>query len=567
MTLQSVDPGSHTISATIVDSLTSIPSPPSFTYFENVLLPEEGGKLGSGRLMSPRLHSHPGICKGTCTSSAERKSSSDDSVASRRRRIKIMFVGMMKFDGQKTIWLHQFKHLPPSKFELQFNTFMELEKQPHPEQMLNALKENNVPLVVHPLPAVGVDALRDTPDLDFDGLFKDSGGVEMKHIVDCLLKRLERANFVVSDVGPTWARETWKAILSELTDYGADVLVFANAREPTDKLLITAAKVAGIGSIVMELPNLFPKFELTDIDAIVAPSHYAGLHQSIQGKLTERGRENKPSVHVINPAVDTATFRPDGRVWCNYMCRGLGAAEEKSSSNNNNNKCRSPCTTIGFVGRISSEKSPGLFIQAAAKIHAAHPFTRFVVVGDGKFLAYMKSISDVYGVADAIVFAGAKYGEELVEIMRSVDIILNPSLRYESETFCIANLEAMSLGIPVVSFGIGGIGEYLEDDVNGLVVENFDEKGTAVDGLVNATLKIVADAEHRSRLGRGALETVQQGGFEIKDLAASYATLYEDLVQRAGEDARLSQRVVALDDQVCTAPAAVVPHLVLASKP
>ena len=42
-----------------------------------------------------------------------------------------------------------------------------------------------------------------------------------------------------------------------------------------------------------------------------------------------------------------------------------------------------------------------------------------------------------------------------------MDVVVNPSLRSVAETFCIVNVEAMALGIPVVSFKAGGVGEYL----------------------------------------------------------------------------------------------------------
>ena len=46
-------------------------------------------------------------------------------------------------------------------------------------------------------------------------------------------------------------------------------------------------------------------------------------------------------------------------------------------------------------------------------------------------------------------------------MLRTLDVIINPSLRAWSETFCIANIEAMATGIPLVTFGIGGVGEYV----------------------------------------------------------------------------------------------------------
>jgi glycosyltransferase involved in cell wall biosynthesis len=40
--------------------------------------------------------------------------------------------------------------------------------------------------------------------------------------------------------------------------------------------------------------------------------------------------------------------------------------------------------------------------------------------------------------------------------MAAIDVLINPS-HFKSETFCMVNMEAMSLGIPVVSFGLYGM--------------------------------------------------------------------------------------------------------------
>ena len=46
----------------------------------------------------------------------------------------------------------------------------------------------------------------------------------------------------------------------------------------------------------------------------------------------------------------------------------------------------------------------------------------------------------------------------LAKLLLSLDVVVNPSLRAWSETFCIANIEAMSLERPLVTFAIGGTG-------------------------------------------------------------------------------------------------------------
>jgi glycosyltransferase involved in cell wall biosynthesis len=137
--------------------------------------------------------------------------------------------------------------------------------------------------------------------------------------------------------------------------------------------------------------------------------------------ILEAGQD-APTVHVVNPGVDVTRFNPSNR----------------TPRENGGGKI------VGFVGRISSEKSPGIFVGYAIEILKVEPFARFVVVGDGDFLSTMKNMATVKGIKYAFKFTGAKYGDELVDIMRTFDVLINPSLRYESETFCIANVEVSS---------------------------------------------------------------------------------------------------------------------------
>jgi glycosyltransferase involved in cell wall biosynthesis len=59
-----------------------------------------------------------------------------------------------------------------------------------------------------------------------------------------------------------------------------------------------------------------------------------------------------------------------------------------------------------------------------------------------------------------ISFSNLKFvgwvSEDLPNFLQKIDLLINPSLRGWSETFCISNIEAMSMGIPIVTFGVGG---------------------------------------------------------------------------------------------------------------
>ena len=98
-----------------------------------------------------------------------------------------------------------------------------------------------------------------------------------------------------------------------------DVLVFANARDPSDLILCRAARLAvPSAKLVMELPNLWP--QLWDLDLIVAPSHYAALHFSVQDAVHSLPVERRPHVAVVTPGVDATIYGNVERAACPVEC-------------------------------------------------------------------------------------------------------------------------------------------------------------------------------------------------------------------------------------------------------
>lgn len=112
---------------------------------------------------------------------------------------------------------------------------------------------------------------------------------------------------------------------------------------------------------------------------------------------------------------------------------------------------------MGYVGRLSIEKNVGLFLLSAARLLNDCPICRFWVIGDGPLRHQLQELSQRLEIEWAVKFLGWRSSEDLPEILSKIDILVNPSLRAWSETFCIANIEAMAMRIPLVTFAVGGI--------------------------------------------------------------------------------------------------------------
>jgi glycosyltransferase involved in cell wall biosynthesis len=97
------------------------------------------------------------------------------------------------------------------------------------------------------------------------------------------------------------------------------------------------------------------------------------------------------------------------------------------------------------------------------------------------------------GVSNSICLVGAH--ADFVDYLRHADVFVLPS---ESESFGVAALEALSCGVPVCGYRVGGLPDVVVPDV-GRLVEPFD-----VDALAAATYEIVSNAAVRDVLGRAA---------------------------------------------------------------
>jgi glycosyltransferase involved in cell wall biosynthesis len=143
---------------------------------------------------------------------------------------------------------------------------------------------------------------------------------------------------------------------------------------------------------------------------------------------------------------------------------------------------------IGFVGRLSPEKSVRrLAAVAQALVADGRPF-RFVIVGEGSERGWLEK-----NVAQA-QFRGVLVGEALSRAYADMDLFVFPS---ETETFGNVLLEAMASGVPVVAMAHGGPRFIVADGVSGVMAR--DERD-----LVEATVSLVHDAARRARMARAA---------------------------------------------------------------
>lgn len=177
--------------------------------------------------------------------------------------------------------------------------------------------------------------------------------------------------------------------------------------------------------------------------------------------------------------------------------------------------------TVTFVGRVTYQKGPEYFIEAASLIRQKNRQVRFVLAGDGDMLPFVKQLAAGLGILDAVEFPGFLNAAEVRALYARSAVYVMPSV---SEPFGIAALEAIAHGVPAIVAPCAGMAEVFDCVIK---VDSWDVETIAAHVLALLDNHALADA-----LRRGAAR-------ELKNLswtssARQISRLYRDLLQHAG---------------------------------
>lgn len=163
---------------------------------------------------------------------------------------------------------------------------------------------------------------------------------------------------------------------------------------------------------------------------------------------------------------------------------------------------------VTFLGRITFQKGPEYFIEAAAKVLKRCDNVRFVMAGSGDMMN--RSIRQVarLGIPDRFHFTGFLRGKEVQEMFALSDVYVMPSV---SEPFGISPLEAMRTGVPSVISKQSGAAEVLK---YAFKVDFWDVDAMADE--IYALLKYPALANFASKYGFDEVNTLKWNNAAVK---------------------------------------------------
>ena len=173
---------------------------------------------------------------------------------------------------------------------------------------------------------------------------------------------------------------------------------------------------------------------------------------------------------------------------------------------------------VSFLGRITIQKGPEYFVEAASLVLQKMKNVRFVMAGKGDLLNEMKEKASILNISSYFQFPGFVAGSEIAELFQASDVFVMPSV---SEPFGIVTLEAMQAGVPVVISKQSGVSEVVQ---NAIKVDYWD-----IQAMADAIYTLLINQEYGIRLGEKGKK--EAGKLIWKNVASEVNRIYLKLLE------------------------------------
>ncbi|MHB8667467.1 MAG: glycosyltransferase family 4 protein [Burkholderiales bacterium] len=195
--------------------------------------------------------------------------------------------------------------------------------------------------------------------------------------------------------------------------------------------------------------------------------------ERLREQLIRDNRFRPESIVSVPTGIDLARYAPADKAQAKLRL-GLDPAQ--------------PC--IGIVATLRSWKGHRYLVEAYAGL--ARTGARLLIVGDGPGRDNLREQVARLGLSERVLMPGNQ--EDVTPWLQALDVFALPS--YANEGVPQALMQAMAVGLPVISTPVGSIGELLRHEETGLMVPPQD-----VDALRAAIERLLADTELAQRLG------------------------------------------------------------------
>ncbi|MGS2721734.1 glycosyltransferase [Paraglaciecola aestuariivivens] len=177
---------------------------------------------------------------------------------------------------------------------------------------------------------------------------------------------------------------------------------------------------------------------------------------------------------------------------------------------------------IGFVGQMISRKNIYDILDIFDQLHAQHPNTRLVLLGDGDARAELEAHAQTLASVSHIEFLG--FRDDRLSLLKSFDLFVMTST-LEGIPRCL--MEATAANIPVAAYNIAGIDQLIEHEKTGLLAPLGQKQE-----LLGYWQKLLFEPDYAANLAANAKDFVYQH-YSANRMAQEYSDLFEKLATEA----------------------------------
>ena len=216
----------------------------------------------------------------------------------------------------------------------------------------------------------------------------------------------------------------------------------------------------------------------------------------------------RPAIRIIHPGIDLDRFHPGLRDESLYA--ELSGGVERP--------------LVAIIGRIDVRKGVQVLIEAMTLVRGPGAESRVVVVGEAGTgpteFADQLEVDALEQLGDRVLFTGRR--SDVPDIMRAIDVLVMASV---AEPFGLSALEAQACRAAVVGSNSGGLVEFVEHDVTGLLFEpmNATSLARAIERIFDEpdhTAQMIDEAERRANPARGLEAQYDDLAQMYRDVAA-----------------------------------------------
>ncbi|MGV8141243.1 MAG: glycosyltransferase [Candidatus Woesearchaeota archaeon] len=173
---------------------------------------------------------------------------------------------------------------------------------------------------------------------------------------------------------------------------------------------------------------------------------------------------------------------------------------------------------IGSVGRLIEVKNYYNLIKMFSELASEHDNLKLMIVGTGDMMGALKKLVNELHLNGKVILTGNR--SDIPDLLARMDIFVFPSI---SEGWPNALGEAMSAGLPVVSYDVGDVKSVIKNNVNGIIVNN------TMSSMKIKILELMKNNTLRKSMGAAARNTIKNE-FSVEKMVQRYESAYLGMI-------------------------------------